>query len=292
VLALIVSVLFGLYALGPDLVARWVLGFVVPRKNIVQSKSEEITRGILWAAIPLLIVWSTRHWGPLHVPDVSKPDLQVLFSGLYSESYFKEHSAPFFLVAGAFARANARLLLRLYVLILLVSGGLDFAILRYGRLRHWLNRRGFRWIRPVLAVLVLPRISEWHVSLSPILLPSKDLSIRIDVMTKRGVLYDGSLKEKMLAGDGTLHSLTLEEPRRFKFDQFVAARKDDATVKKEKYWVRIPGESFVILGGEVETLNIRHAPDTVGQFKVEYHEVLEALKSLGAKVSSMPKKPS
>jgi hypothetical protein len=176
--------------------------------------------------------------------------------------------------------------MRLYGLVIAFSVFLDIAILRYGRLRHMLGRRGFQWLRPILAMLVLPRISEWHVNLSPILLPSKDLKIWVDVMTKRGTLYSGGLKEKVLSSDGTLQSVTLAEPRRFKYDQYVDARKQNPAIMADDYWRRIPGESFIILGGEIETLNVRHAPDTVRQF-TKYRDVLEALGQVRMKASGL-----
>src|ERR1700732_2771719 len=101
-IALVASLLIAVYALGPDLVARWMLGFVVPRKNLTQSKSEEITRGILWSLLPLTLAWLLRHSGPLSLNQSSKVDLQTFFSGLYSESYFKDHQDKFFSSAGSF----------------------------------------------------------------------------------------------------------------------------------------------------------------------------------------------
>lgn len=191
----------------------------------------------------------------------------------------------FFAAAREFAKANIHLLMRLYGIIVLVSIAFNLAILRYGRIRQKLNRRGLRWLRSSLAVVILPRISEWHVILSPMLLPERNLKIRVDVMTKRGVLYDGGLREKMLSSQGVLHSITLDEPRRFKFNQYVEARNYDSSIKKEDYWTRIPGESFVILASVIETLNIRHAPATVSSFDDE--EIIAALQALREKLRAL-----
>jgi hypothetical protein len=96
VIALVATFLVAVYVLGPDLVARWVLGFVVPRKNVVQTKSEEVTRGALWSIIPLWLGWSLRHVGPLSLVPNSKFDLQVFYSGLFSESFFLKNQQEFF----------------------------------------------------------------------------------------------------------------------------------------------------------------------------------------------------
>jgi hypothetical protein len=143
VIALVATLLVAFYVLGPDLIARWVLGFIVPRKNLVQTKSEEIARGVVWAILPFSLAWSLRHVGPLSMPINSKMDLQVFFSGLYSESYFNAHRQEFFSAANSFIKLNICVLARLYAVVLIVATLIDFGISRYGRMRHWLTRRRY-----------------------------------------------------------------------------------------------------------------------------------------------------
>lgn len=81
-IALVATFLVATYVVGPDLLARWVLSFVVPRKNLVLSKSEEITQGVLWSIVPFGIAWSFRHIGWLSFPPTAKIDLQTFFSAL------------------------------------------------------------------------------------------------------------------------------------------------------------------------------------------------------------------
>ena len=298
-IALVSTFLVAAYILGPDLFSRWMLGFVVQRRNIAQSKSEEITRGVLWAIIPLYLAWTLRHIGPFSLPFNSKIDLQVFFSGLYSDLYFKDHQQEFFLAAGSFIRLNVCVLLRLYTVIFASGLLLNFLIRRYGWIRHFLasKTKGSRTLalcsRNILALLstvVLPRISEWHVTLSPILLPAKEMNIGVDVLTKSGILYAGALEDKVIGPDGNLQTLTLREPKRFRREEYLEDKKNQLNPKPESYWKAIPGNLFVIMASDITTLNVRHLPATVRQFRGEYQEIALALNRLHSKVLDLSQK--
>src|SRR5207248_4559891 len=95
-LALVVTLLTAIYLLGPDLLSRFILGFVVPRRKIQQTPSEEIARAILTAAFPLLIACVgiiTRHvvdWAAV------KPQLQIFFADIISDKLFEQSPEQFF----------------------------------------------------------------------------------------------------------------------------------------------------------------------------------------------------
>ena len=283
-IALVATLLVAVYVLGPDLVARWILGFVVPRKNIVQTKSEEITRGVLWAILPFSLAWLLRHVGPQSLASGSKLDLQTFFSGLYSEAFFSQHRQEFFSAADAFIKLNVCILLRLYAIVVTGSLVFNFLIEKYGVMRKHLSSHPIlSRLQPLLAIVILPRISEWHVVLSPILLPSKEMNIEVDVLTKSGTLYQGSLKDKVIAGDGSLHSLTLTKPRRFQRDRYIEERKMNPSVKLDNFWKAVPGQLFLIMGSDVSTLNVRHIPATVRRFAIEYADVAKLIKDVYVK---------
>src|SRR5438270_7637379 len=103
-----------------------MLGFVVPRKSLVLSKSEEITRGVLWSIIPFLLAWALRHAGPLATQRGAKFDLQLFFSGLYSEAFFNANRDAFFGAAGTFWRLNLCLAARLYLIVLIAALSFNF----------------------------------------------------------------------------------------------------------------------------------------------------------------------
>ena len=254
-LALAFSVLIAVYLLGPDLISRWILGFAVPRKALVQTKAEEITRAILWAAAPLLValMWAvasgalarTARWGDLH----------VVFSGLYSTTLFDRTEQTWYVSLHALAWWNFCVLWRLYFLVLTFSFLLNGIIYYYGPLRR---RLPFTWMTTLLATLVLPRVAEWHVLLSPMLLPSRDLQLHADVLTRSGSLYQGRVADKVLTPDGSIQSLTLTDPKRFRREE----HKTDETAKslkpKEHYWQSITGNVFVVLGGDISNINLRY----------------------------------
>ena len=56
-----------------------------------------------------------------------------------------------------------------------------------------------------------------------------------DVLTKGDVLYDGRVVDKMLTSDGALATLTLGDPRRFRREEYLVAKREvsNQPVKKE-----------------------------------------------------------
>ena len=212
----------------------------------------------------------------------------MFFSGLYSESYFKDHRDEFISSASSFVSLNACILARLYAIVVLTSLFFNYLIGKYGMIRSWMaSRRGFSALRPILSTIILPRISEWHVILSPILLPSRDMNIEVDVLTKSGTLYQGALRDKILAADGSLQSLTISNPRRFKRDQYLEDIKLSPTIRPEDYWKPIPGNLFVIVANDITTLNVRHIPATVRRFGQEFREIADAIKLIQTKVQTI-----
>ncbi len=291
-IALVATLIIAVYILGPDLVARWILGFTVPRKNLMQTKSEEITRGILWAIFPFGFALILRNHGGVLLAPNSKIDYRVLFSGLYSESFFNENRCRFFLAANSFIRLNVCLLARLYAIVLSASLAINWLIRRYGALRHWLvsKRKCPRVIPTLLATLILPRISEWHVMLSDILLPSKNMNIAVDILTKSGMLYQGALQDKVIAPNGELLTVALGSPKRFRREKYLEDCKTIPALKPESYWTPIPGNLFVIVASDIASLNVRHIPATAKQFGKEYQDIAAALNELSLRVASYSKK--
>jgi len=254
VLALLVSLLIALYLLGPDLISRWILAFVVPRKTLVQSRGEEITRAILWAAIPLAaaIAWAIAAGSLRHAGQLS--DIQTVFSGLYSDRYFEANQAAFFVSVHNFFWMNLCLLWRLYALVILIAILFNGIIRRY---RIWSSSRS-RWVRHFLTFIILPRISEWHVLLSEMLLPAGPFVLTADVLTRNNTLYQGLVKDKMLNPDGSLHAVTLANPRRFLRDEFHTAQSANPEIDSADFWKSIPGNLFVILGSDIVNLNLKY----------------------------------
>ncbi|MCU1222472.1 MAG: hypothetical protein JWQ42_565 [Edaphobacter sp.] len=280
-LALVVSFLVAVYLLGPNLVARFILGFIVPRKNLVQSRWEEFTRAVLWAAIPLVIAvfWAVKTGAIARVGQVA--DLETVFSGLYSERYFEAHQAEFFSSLLSFFWMNLALLLPLYSLVVGFSILLNFLILHYNSIRNTLKSTQ---MKTLLATIVLPRVSEWHVLLSDMLLPSKNLVLTADVLTKSNTLYQGRVQDKMLNPDGSLHSITLASPRRFLREQFQKAKDELPDTEIDEFWHNIPGNLFIVMGSDIVNLNLRYVQEVVFASEPSPEEV-EVLKRLLARLT-------
>lgn len=276
-LAFGLTLLAAVYILGPYLISRSMLGLVVPRKNIVQTKSEEITRAVLWTIVPLLIAYfwaaklgSLRSCGGWN-------EIETCFSGIYSESFFNQHRLDFFRALSATAWMNWCILWRLYLLVFIGSWTFNLIIRNYGPIRHRLKKHP--WLRSALALIVLPRISEWHVLLSDILLPSKDLRIYVDVLTKSGLMYQGVLEDKALTSDGTLLNITLAEPMRFQREQFLEERKKDPEANAGIYWKKIPGSVFIVLASDITSFNLRYTPTRLDRY-IGSAEVPEPLRRI------------
>lgn len=260
-LALLLSSLIAIYLLGPDLVSRSILFLQVPRRNLVQSRSEEIARAILIAAIPIIgaLAWILIT-GTFH-REGTLSDVSTVFSGLYSDKYFEANQPAFFHSLRVFAWMNLSLLWRLYLLVILVRFAFNRLIKNYNRV--WNRYRGGRLERPVeliLTTVVLPRIAEWHVLLSGMHLPPGPFILVADILTKAGTLYQGRIQDKMLNADGSLHTVTLASPRRFLRDEFRAKAALDPDADSADFWKGIPGNLFVIIGSDIVNLNLKYIP--------------------------------
>ncbi len=284
-LALSLTFLAATFILGPDLLSRWILSFVVPRRSLSQNRGEEVMRAIVWAAGPLalVILWTwvghtLASWG-------SWGDVRVVSSGLYSSSFFDGHTDAFFRALPRVLGMVGSLLWRLYLIVLVCAVALDVAILRYSRLRSMLKPQ---WAKSLLASVVLPRVSEWHVLLSDMLLPTAEVYLGVDVLTKSGTLYEGEVQDRMLGADGSLQTLTLAGVRRFSRDAFHKALELDGSVRREDFWRNVPGELFVILGSDIASLNVRYEPKRAGAsgFTLELSkDEAESVRSLLSKLS-------
>lgn len=206
---------------------------------------------------------------------------QVVFSGLYSEPFFVAHRNEFFAAVSAFFWLNWSLLWRLYSIVIVVSIGLILMIKFYGPIRRSLVRH--ERLQSFLAIVVLPRVSDWHVLLSHMLLPSADVRLFVDILTRSDQLYQGRLSDKTLGADGSLVNVTLAEPTKFRRDRYLEALKSDPHLSADGFWNKIPGEIFVVMADEITTLNIRYVPQITRETAPE---VIDTLRSILARLES------
>ena len=262
-LALTLTLITAVYILGPELISRYILGFVVPRRTIQQTSSEEISRAIVTATVPfvLAVAWVTlRHvvvWGDV------KSNTQIYLAAILSEKFFDEHTSQFFQSAKTVAQIFGAVAWRLYLLLMVYAVFVNILIVNYGELRNskWMSRHP-GW-RGILAAFVLPRISPWHILLRSVS-DRKSVDIRVDVMTKRDILYRGTVQELMLAPDGALSGLLLTKPFRYQREKFLEdlkryspGSKTETKPHTDNYWKEIPGHAFLIMSDDIETINLR-----------------------------------
>ncbi len=293
-LPLFISVLATAYFVVPDLLSRFVLGIFLVKKTMNSPKGEELMRGALWALLPLILAWFSRHWFFWRMPDGFLGNVRIVFSSLYSEKSFDQQSSVFFGAAKAVVSMNLCLLSRTYFFVTLGSAALGLMARDFGRLRSSVSNHPN--MSKFLHFLVLPRISEWHFALSPMLLKDpKQYSVSVDVMTKSGLLYRGSVNEKAIASDGKLETLILTGVDRFLYPEFVRARAayeasndKPSAVKpvRDTYWRRIPGELFLITGSEISTVNVRHVSTVSSSKPAEDAELSEILVKLNEKLQA------
>jgi hypothetical protein len=253
-LALLVSFLIAVYLLGPNLIARWAADLVVFRKTRIESHAEEVARSIISAAIPLLaaITWA-RYTGALWSAG-NQTDVEIVFSSLQSDNFFQSHHAQFFTSLYKFFWMNYAILWRLYLIVLIACAVRIFVVLNYNRIWRSLHKR---WMRTLLATIV-PRISEWDLLFSDMLLPEGSFRIMADVLTKSGGLYQGAIQDRMLNADGSLQSITLANPRRFERAEFHKAKAEDIETVSDEFWFNIPGNLFIVMASDIANLNLRY----------------------------------
>jgi hypothetical protein len=275
VLALLVSFLIAVYLLGPDLIARWAADLVVFRKTRVQSHAEEVARAILGAAVPLVIAVLWARWSGALGRTGSHYDLETVFSSLESDAFFQRHHPEFFASLRAFFWMNFTILWRLYALVAVLAAARIFIVLNYNRIWRRLHKR---WMRTLLATIV-PRISEWDLLFSDMLLPEGSFRIMADVLTKTGGLYQGTVQDRMLNADGSLQSITLANPRRFERSDFRKAKSEDIETVSDEFWFNIPGNLFIVMASDIANLNIRYIRRKPLNFQpsIEEREVLTRL---------------
>jgi hypothetical protein len=256
-LAFQLTFLVAAYLLGPDLISRWLQSFVVPPRSLVQTKAEEITRAVIWAALPLVIAILWAH--KTIVACGGRGTVETFFSASYDADFFEKHQGQFFHAAKLFALMNWSLLWRLYAVVICVALLFNYVIAHFSRIRHRKIFRTSPKARAMLASLVIPRISEWHVLLTGMLSEQGKVEVKADVMTKIGILYRGRVAQYILGHHGDLSSLILEEAVRFRRDEFIDHGNRGLKPKKEDYWANIPGRSFTILASDISTINLQHS---------------------------------
>ena len=119
------------------------------------------------------------------------------------------------------------------------------------------------------------------------LLDDPDWHIHADVLTKADGLYQGRVVDKVLGNDSELVTITLGDPRRFRRKEYLDAKAAKEHPDPSEFWVSIPTNIFLIMGGEIQTMNIRYVPSTVASLKSPSSDLARGLKELSKLVSAL-----
>lgn len=268
-LAFVLTLVVAIYILGPDLFFRWLVGLFAPARVQTRSRSEEISKALFGSLIPFVISYLILFLLFHRLRDYSM--LKVFFSGVYSQKYFDQNSEVFFRSIKPVSVANARLTSLIYGFEFIWACVVIILMRNCGRIvRGFEKHKRLQRVRNVVLYLVRPWTSEWHMKLSGILLERKSQFIQVDVMTKLDVLYRGKLVGYDLAADGSLVSLTLENAKKFKRQELLAARVKTPSKKinTASFWTPIEGRIFMLMSNEVVSLNLNYIDPSALQQRI------------------------
>jgi hypothetical protein len=256
--ALIASVLLGLYVFVPYIFFHRFCSLFIRLKKPQRTKTDEIAFGVFLAVLPfgvtLLLCWSGWINGsvvpfPLvDSPEQKAGDYQTVFAAAYSENFFKEHQNEAWGAIDRVSQRQADFLTWNYLLLLGEAIGFVALTSSYGRLK---NFKPYAW---VASRFLLPAVSEWHVLLTDFTFPpGEHRSVQVDVMSRDNILYRGDLA-----------------------DYFVGT----AAKESAEYWRVIAGDgNFYLANDNIASLNIRYPLPTTRYQKV----VQEAVEKLALK---------
>jgi hypothetical protein len=293
VLALVLTLVLAVYILGPDLFSRWIVGLIVPGRIQNRNRSEEISKALFGSLIPFSLAYLFVHFKLHHLSNLQV--LKSFFNGIYSDKSFERSPELFFASLLPVIKANGLLVAFIYSLEFCWALFLIFLINQCGRILRRLE--GFPRLQGAVINLIRPWTAEWHLKLSGILLPRKDDYTQVDVLTKLDILYRGRLTDFDLAPDGGLVSITMEDVKKFRRQEFLEARSDkpSAKVNSTLFWTPIGGRVFVLIASEIVSLNINYidpkaAPPTSAVTKSTANRVLSRVKA-DREARSAPRKP-
>jgi hypothetical protein len=266
VIALSASVLLALYLIVPGFLFRLVFGVFVPLRTFVYTRTEEIYKAVITAILPfllaLLLVWIA--W-PFNVHPFSvggnndqlrRADYKIVLSSFYSEQTFHASGEEFWKALTRSSRRQGRLIFWYYGFVIGESLFLSFLVRRYGKFR------GNRLYSKFADTLLLPNVSQWHVLLTPFIFPDRKGTVKADVLSSEGTLYQGIVSDYFLSLDGMLTGLILTGPPR-RFDRRTYLQDKDAGNKKdaETYWRVIPSAKLYIFADKIANINLNYEPE-------------------------------
>jgi hypothetical protein len=265
-IALLASVLLGLYVFVPYIVFHRCCSFFIRLKEFQRSKTDEIVVGVVVAGLPflltLILFWGGHISGsivPFPLVDSQQQktaDYHTVFTGAYSDHYFTDHQPETWAAFKRVCKRQVDFIAWNYGFVLVETGIFVGLVRQYGK---WKDHKFYRWLA---SRVLLPAVSEWHVLLTDFNFPAREnRSVEVDALSKDNILYRGSVVEHFLGVKGELSGLLLKNAQRFQYDKLIEDRKSKLNFEKtnEQYWKLIPGGgNFYLPGDNIASLNIRY----------------------------------
>jgi hypothetical protein len=262
-LALTASALLGLYVFLPIALFDKLAGPFVRLKKNQRTRTEEVVAGMLVAVIPFGLTlfcsryfWHVGHW-PFSLSDAEAVgkigDYKTVFSSLYSDHYFDDHSTQFWLSLRRVLFHQCRFVSWNYG-FLLAEIAIVFGITFY---YGYLNKSVF--FRKTVGRLLLSRVSEWTPLLTTFLFdPTEKRRVEVDLMAANGILLRGTVSDHFIDKDGGLRGLLLKDAKRYQYSKLQEDRRKNQATALSDYWKPIPGANFYVPYDKTVTLNLRY----------------------------------
>lgn len=280
-IAIIASVLLGLYILLPEfLFKKLAFNFRVVTKT-QRARFEEIVSGVEVSLLPFLcayfasrVFWFIGHWPfPIEQSVADKySDYRTAVTALSSDQYFREHLNADWVAIDHIRLDQCRFLFWMYCALVIEIACVVLLTYFFGSLsRYPLYRKTF-------GKFILGRASNWDVLLTGFAFPRRSRpQVEVDAMTTDGHLYAGTVADFSLKADGELSGLLLTECKRYRFQHLEDDRKAGLKPNPKEYWKDIPGAKLYLFAERISNLNIR--------YETPERELLEDVKRLLEKLS-------
>lgn len=255
-IALVASGLLVLYLLTPGIIFRVVFSLYIPLKEFQRTKTQQLTFAALTSLAPLLLAIKLSWVAEVEV-------LKIIFTGLYSAQWFTKHHQVFWEAATPTLTQLGYLLSVFYLLVILEAIFLGWLSTGYVRLSRFVV---YRW---VAEKLLLPRISEWYLLLTPFYRPKR--IVMVDILTSDDHLYRGEVSDHFVDIEGRLTGIFLGQAQRFDRRTYLR-NKDAGQAKPIDYWRPIPGDRLYVAANKITSIN--------ASYELPPEEVIDLLREL------------
>ena len=254
-IALAATAVLACYLLIPNAIFRLIFNLLIPARNYARTRSEELTTAALVSLVPfLLALFVTFH---LQTPPSAQAwnDHKVLLhAAIYGENANKLEAGPLWALTMRLIGAHGRFLTWYWPGVAIEALLLGLAGRQYG---NWSRAGVTGEIYGYLAeALILPLVSEWHLLLTPFILP-KHTHILVDVLTSDDHLYRGQ-GEPIVDRDGKLSVVMITEAARFDRPGYLEAKKTDQNIDPNEFWKIIPGAKLYVFQEKITNINVRY----------------------------------